>query len=128
MRKLYTTLLLAAFCTVSVIAQNVEFKSANFKDDKEGYKRAEESLKKGDEHLTLGNDAVALVNDPGLNFKQAVRFYLKSQEFNPNSAELNMKIGNCYLYTTDKTKAFPYIKKAYEYWQEYKIKYNTSLV
>ena len=40
------TILLAA----TGMAQNVEFKSANFKDDKDGFKAATEAIKKGDEY------------------------------------------------------------------------------
>jgi hypothetical protein len=34
-------------------AQNVAFKSSNFKDDREGFKKATEAIKKGDDHFWL---------------------------------------------------------------------------
>jgi outer membrane protein OmpA-like peptidoglycan-associated protein len=38
--------------------------------------------------------------------------YEKAQKFNDKSALLNMKIGACYLYSSEKQKAISYIKKA----------------
>ena len=43
-------------------AQNVDFKAANFKDDKEGLKKANEAIKKGDDFFELGNEAIFAVN------------------------------------------------------------------
>lgn len=99
---------------VSIVAQNVEFKSANFKDDKEGLKTAQENLKLGDEALEAGNEAILSVSEPGENFERALYFYLQAQDFNPNNAELNYKIGNAMLYTHDKANALAYLEKAVE--------------
>ena len=79
-----------------MMAQNVEFKAANFKEKKEEFKVAMEQIEKGNEFLDLANEAIALVKLPGDNFKLALQLYLKAQSLNPNNAELNMKIGNCY--------------------------------
>jgi len=93
-------------------AQNVEFKAANFKEDKEGLKKAEDAIKKGDEFLTLGNDAIFMVQNPGLNFQKALIQYNIAQKFNPNNGLLNFKIGVCYANSTDPVKSIPYVKKA----------------
>lgn len=95
-------------------AQNVEFKSSNFKDDKDGLKAATDAIKTGDEFFTLGNDAVFAVQSPGMNFALALREYEKAQKFNPNNAELNYKIGVCHANSSDREKCIPYLKTAYK--------------
>ena len=112
MKLIATTLLSLIFAASACLSQNVEFKAGNFKDDKEGFKAAAENLKKGDAFLELGNEAVALVKSPNNNFHQALSNYYKAHKFNPNNAKLNMKIGNCLLYTTGKAKAMEYLTKA----------------
>jgi outer membrane protein OmpA-like peptidoglycan-associated protein/tetratricopeptide (TPR) repeat protein len=110
--KKYLLSAFVAFFSLLSFAQNVEFKAANFKDDKEGLKKAEEEIKKGDEFLTLGNEAVFLVQSPGFNFQKALKEYLVAQKFNPNNGHLNFKVGVCYAYSTDPTKCIEYFKKA----------------
>ncbi|MFK7784582.1 MAG: hypothetical protein AB8B56_05695, partial [Crocinitomicaceae bacterium] len=95
-------------------AQNVEFKSANFKDDKEGFKKAVEAIKAGDEFFELGNNAIFAVQSPGLNFELAKREYEKAQKFNSKNAELNYKIGVCHANSAYSEKCIPFLKKAFE--------------
>jgi outer membrane protein OmpA-like peptidoglycan-associated protein/tetratricopeptide (TPR) repeat protein len=104
---------IAVIFSFLVQAQNVEFKAANFKDDKEGLKKAEDAIKKGDEFLALGNDAIFQVQDPGLNFKKALKEYMVAQKFNPKNGHLNFKIGVCYAHSTDPFKGIDHIKKAF---------------
>jgi len=113
MTKRSLALALILFCG-GAFAQDVEFKASNFKDDKEGFKAAIEAITAGDPFLDAGNEAIALVNSTKDNFQKALQYYVKAQKFNPNSAELNMKIGNCYLYTNEKYKSIEFIQKAYE--------------
>lgn len=102
------------FLTLTFIstAQNVEFKSANFKEDKEGLKKATDAIDKGDVFFKLGNEAVFNVQSPGLNYQQALKEYMIAQKFNPNNALLNFKIGVCHANSTDPFKSIEYIKKA----------------
>lgn len=95
-------------------AQNVDFKSANFKDDKDGFKKATAAIKTGDEFFTLGNEAVFAVKSPGLNFELAREQYEKAQEFNSNNGELNYKIGVCYANSSYSEKCIPFLKTAYK--------------
>jgi len=110
--KKYLLSAFVAFFSLLSFAQNVEFKAANFKDDKEGLKKAEEAIKKGDEFLTLGNEAIFQVQSPGFNYQKALKEYLIAQKFNPNNGHLNFKVGVCYAYSTDPTKCIEYFKKA----------------
>lgn len=104
---------IAVIFSFLVQAQNVEFKAANFKDDKEGLKKAEDAIKKGDEFLALGNEAIFQVQDPGLNFQKALKEYMLAQKFNPKNGHLNFKIGVCYSHSTDPFKGIDHIKKAF---------------
>ena len=110
MKSIY--ILLTALFISNVYGQDIEFKAGNFKDDKEGFKTALEHLKKGSEFLELGNEATYTVTSPENNYKAALQEFEKAYKFNPNSAELNFKIGNAYLYTNEKYRAFKYLEKA----------------
>jgi len=83
-------------------AQNVEFKAKNFKD-KKGYKEAVANLQKGDG---------IYMQQQIYMFPQALEYYLKAQDFNPNNALLNYKIGNILLNINDKGSSLPYFQKA----------------
>ena len=96
----------------SVNAQNVDFKSANFKDDKDGLKKATEAIKTGDGFYDLGNQAIFDTKEPGLNYHLALKEYEKAQAFNPNNALLNFKIGVCHINSTTPYRGFQFIEKA----------------
>lgn len=98
----------------TIYGQNVEFKSANFKDDKDGFKSAVDAIKAGDDFFTVANEAVFLVQSPGLNYDLALKEYQKAQKFNPNNGELNYKIGVCYINSTYSQKGISYLEKAHE--------------
>jgi outer membrane protein OmpA-like peptidoglycan-associated protein/tetratricopeptide (TPR) repeat protein len=89
------------FISAAVAAQNnVEFTSDNFLNDKKGLKDALNEIRNGDDAYF------------SLYFSEALEYYLMANKFNPNNAELNLKIGNCYLHSTEKKKAIEYIQKA----------------
>ena len=112
--KKYIVILAALFIVNNVSAQNVEFKDANFKDKKEELKAAKEAIKKGDEFLKEGNELILQTKNPAKNFHMAIMHYSKAQKLNPNNADLNFKLGNCYLYTNEKYKAIAHLEKAKE--------------
>ncbi|MFT7155909.1 MAG: outer membrane protein OmpA-like peptidoglycan-associated protein [Parvicella sp.] len=112
MKKNIILLVAIVFCSQFVWAQDVPFKSGNFKEDKEGFKTALVYYEKGQEYLELGNEATYAVLDPGNNYKAAIIEFEKAYKFNDNSAELNFYIGNAYLYTNEKYKADKYLQAA----------------
>lgn len=83
-------------------AQNVEFSKDNFKERKDELKEALKNIEEGDKYF----------NDIQVVWKEAIPFYLKANEFNPNNAMLNYKIGACYLHSGEKGKALGYLEKA----------------
>ena len=112
--RILTYLFVAALALTSsmLYAQDVEFKSSNFKDDKEGFKAAEASMKKGEEFLEMGNEAASMVNDIKDYFDRALFHLEKAYAFNPNSSILNYYMGNASLYTNRKYEAKKYFDKS----------------
>jgi outer membrane protein OmpA-like peptidoglycan-associated protein len=81
----------------------VDFDKKNF-EDKEGLRAAKDALSDGD----------AFFENGPVFYKDAIPFYLKAQQFNPKNAELNFKLGKCYLKSPFKQNALPYLQKALE--------------
>ena len=93
--------------TANVFSQtNVDFSKKNFPDKKKELKAALKELKKGNE-LFDG----ALTPNSG-NFTAALEHYLKANDFNPNNALLNYKIGKCYINSYNKIKAISFLETA----------------
>jgi outer membrane protein OmpA-like peptidoglycan-associated protein len=83
---------------------NVEFKKDNFKDKKDQFKEAVKNLDQGDSYYKQG----------AVGYSLALPLYLKANDFNPNNAMLNYKIGVCYLSSPFKWKALSHFEKAYK--------------
>lgn len=88
--------------TSFVFGQDVAFDKKNFENDKDGFKEAKAQIKEGDKIYEQGP----------LYYKDAIPFYLKANAFNPNSSEMNYKLGVCYFSSVEKYEALPYLKKA----------------
>ncbi|GAB3582652.1 OmpA family protein [Hymenobacter daeguensis] len=95
-------LLLLTSAALPAAAQSVAFTKDNFGDNKEGLREANRELKAGDDDYRA---------DPP-RYAEALPHFLAAQEFNPNNAALNVKIGDCYLNSATKTAALPYLQKA----------------
>jgi outer membrane protein OmpA-like peptidoglycan-associated protein/tetratricopeptide (TPR) repeat protein len=83
-------------------AQNVDFTKNNFPGKEVVLKEALHEIKKGDELFNAG---------PQL-YNLALDHYLKANDVNPQNAELNYKIGVCYLFSSFKPKSIAYLEKA----------------
>ncbi len=101
--KIIICVFLSGFFLLSY-GQNIEFKKSNFPDRKKELKIAIKNIKKGDDVYKMGR---------GL-YENAIDFYLKANSFNPNNAQLNYKIGFCYLNTIQKNKAIFYFETAHK--------------
>jgi outer membrane protein OmpA-like peptidoglycan-associated protein len=89
---------------ISGLAQeNIKFKRSDFPDRKNELRSAKRQIRYGDKAMEKDNDP-----------QKAIDHYQKAQEFNPDNAELNYKIGSAYLQSVAKTKALPYLEKAYK--------------
>ena len=104
MKNLKIVSILFFMLTLSFVnfAQNVEFDKDNFKENKDGLKAAKENLATGNEIFEKGP----------VFYKDAIVHYEKAQNFNPNNADLNYKLGQCYLASMYKLKAQPFLEKA----------------
>lgn len=100
MKKILT--ILSILFAINSFAQNKEFTKENFKDDKDGLKEAKKNLEQGDKLFAEGS----------VFYRQALDFYIPANKFNPNNAQLNYKIGKCYLFSSFKLKALPFLEKA----------------
>lgn len=98
------TFLLAAFLFFvhlnSSAQKNKEFTPANFPDNKKELKEALEQIRTGDEAYFA------------LAYSEALTYYLTANKFNPDNADLNLRIGNCYINSPEKKKAIEHIEKA----------------
>lgn len=97
---------LCFFLLISALtkAQNVEFEKANFPDKKDQLKEAKKTIDAGDEMMNKGE----------YYYSQAIPFYLKANEFNPNNALLNFKLGQCYLKSPERAVAATYFDASYK--------------
>lgn len=85
-------------------AQSVEFSKDRFGNNKDGLKAALKEIKSGDEWY---------LSDPP-RYEQALPHYLEAQKLNSENAELNLKIGDCYLHSGFKPRALSFLQKAYQ--------------
>ena len=93
-------------------SQNVEFKSSNFKGDKEGFKKAEAAIELGDTYFEKANTLLFGVKEYKGNFIYAKKQYDIAQNFNPSNALLNFKIGVCLFNSSNPSSATSYFNKA----------------
>ncbi|WBO83352.1 OmpA family protein [Hymenobacter yonginensis] len=101
---MYKYLLALLLLSSAAQAQSVEFSKDRFGNDKDGLRAALKEIKLGDEWY--------LADPP--RYEQALPHYLEAQKFNAENAELNLKIGDCYLHSGFKPRALAYLQKAYQ--------------
>jgi outer membrane protein OmpA-like peptidoglycan-associated protein/tetratricopeptide (TPR) repeat protein len=94
-------LLLVALITT---AQNVEFDKSNFKEQKSEFKDAVQDIEVGDNFYL----------NPFPQYPQAIPYYERANKFNPNNADLNFKLGICYIHSNQKFKSLSYFEKAFK--------------
>jgi outer membrane protein OmpA-like peptidoglycan-associated protein len=86
----------------TTFGQNVEFKKKNFPGKKSEYKQAKKDLKKADKFFFEDYPV----------YSEALPLYLNVYKLNPKNAELNYKIGVCYVNSVNIPKAIPYLLQA----------------
>lgn len=99
--------ILTLFISTALLSQEeVKIKKREFKstEQKTGFKQAWKSIKEGDKYYEQGYGTFNIARD----------HYLFAHQYNGYNAELNYKIGICYLYGDDKFKAIDYLLRAYE--------------
>lgn len=96
-------LFIALLVFTSVSAQNVEFVKSNFPGKEKEFKEAKSQYKQGNKYFDMGRGM----------YRTALELFLKANSFNPSCADLNYKIGKCYISTIQKTNSIQYLEKAY---------------
>jgi tetratricopeptide (TPR) repeat protein len=101
--KLILALYFMHFSLLSIgQAMNKDFVKKNFKDNTKGFRKAVDSIKKGNSYYDMGAHY----------YRYAIPYYLSAENFNPDNAKLNCKIGKCMIYSSQKNNAAPYLIKA----------------
>lgn len=116
MKRIITTLLILVVISVKA-QQDTPFDKNLFKDRKDAFKEAKKNLEAGDDQFLLFPPGYIAPNSDEARartgtYRAALPYYLKANNFNPNNADLNYKIGRCYLVSNDRLKATPYLEKA----------------
>lgn len=102
--KVSITLIIISLLGFNMYAQlEVNVKRGEFKNKNVGFREAWFHIKEGDKLVKKGKGAYA----------DALKEYLQAVAYNADNAELNYKVGACYLQTDDKRSAVAYLKKAY---------------
>lgn len=100
-RLLFLLFMLPVFMSAQ---QNVDFTKANFPEKKAELKEAVKNIEIGDSYY-LAADYLKYL---------AVDYYVKANNFNPNNALLNFRLGHSYLNSPNKYKALDFLRKAYQ--------------
>lgn len=97
----------------SLLISNVSFSQVNVPVDKKAFMTSEKSgYKDAMNSIYMGDEYFASFSMGG--YTKALEEYLAANRYNSENAELNYKIGVCYLYTGEKRKAITYLEKAYK--------------
>lgn len=102
MRKIVFFILFIGCIVISNGQTNTEFSKANFKSNPTELKEAQKNILAGD------------LNYYKLLYGKALELYIPANKFNPNNADLNAKIGHCYLKSSNRSEALNYLKKGYK--------------
>ena len=114
-------LLLVSFLLISKVtfSQDISFKNSNFKEQKQELRLVKENIAIADELRDEGIENILAMKEKSSLFLKAIFYYKIAQDFNPHSAELNFKIGSCYLFTNQKEKAAGYFIRVMELTTDY---------
>ena len=103
--RLILLIILSFLFPLHTIAQeNVKIKKIEFKTDNTvELGEAWSNIKEGNKHFKAGKGT----------YRDAREHYLLSHKYNPDNAELNYKIGICYLFSDDKFESQSYLEMAF---------------
>ncbi|MBN1181202.1 MAG: OmpA family protein [Bacteroidales bacterium] len=103
-RFIFFAFLISCLSFTALLAQShIRIKKSEFKIKDDGFNTAWKSIKRGDKLFDQGKGTFRMARDN----------YLYAYSYNPNNAELNLKVGISYLYTDNKYEAIKYLQKAY---------------
>ena len=104
LRRIIVTVCLGLTAFHGWTQEDVNIKKGKFKTGIDiGFKEAWQSVKQGDRYYRKGVGTYDLARD----------HYLFAEQYNPDHAALNYKLGVCYLFTDNKYEAIHYLLSAY---------------
>jgi len=101
MKKITFLIIMTLITTIGYSQVDTPF-DKNHITDKKQLKEANKKIKEGDKLFAMGKG----------RYIDALTYYLEANKINPNNADLNYKIGICYLFTTDKQLGLEHLEKA----------------
>ena len=107
MKKIILIFWFSIVLIVSGLSQNVEFTKENFPAQSKQVKEALKDIKQGDK-------IVSQKKSMGMEYRQALDYYLKAQAFNEKNALLNLKLAECYYKINEPALVAKHGLKAYE--------------
>ncbi|MGE0560881.1 MAG: OmpA family protein [Flavobacteriales bacterium] len=119
--KLYIVLVSTFYFLLSTFnsfAQDVPFDKSLFKERKDEFKIAKDQLEEGYKIYEIYPESFMSVNNPDYRarasyYKEALPILFEANKFNPNNAQLNYRIGRCYLSSSVyKEECLPHFLKA----------------
>ncbi len=116
--KKYIYLLIILFTASITKAQDVPFEKSLFKERKDEFKVAKKNLDMGNALFEVFPSTYLSIDDPlhvdrKRSYNEALTLLYKANKFNPNNAELNYRIGRCYLMSAIyKDECIPHFEKA----------------
>ena len=116
--KRYIYVFTLLFFASSIQAQNIPFDKKIFKERKDEFKIAKGNLDEGNDIFdiyppTYIDNHEKVYVERMVAYREAINFLFKANKFNPNNAELNYKLGRCYLMSSVyKEECIPHFKKA----------------
>jgi len=116
--KIYIYLFTLIFAVSLVQAQDIPFDKKIFKERKDEFKIAKKNLDAGNELFDIFPTSYIDINAADFTtrkvyYREALPLLFKANKFNPNNAELNYKIGRCYLMSSVyKDECIPHFLKA----------------
>ncbi|NQX97801.1 MAG: PD40 domain-containing protein [Flavobacteriales bacterium] len=116
--KKYIYLFTLIFFASLTQAQDIPFDKKLFKERKDDFKAAKKNLDAGNDLFEIFPSTYIDINereflDRKMSYREALPLLFKANKFNPNNAELNYKIGRCYLMNAVyKDECIPHFLKA----------------
>ncbi len=116
--KKYIYLFSILFCATIVNAQDVPFDKKIFKEQKDAFKAAKEQLDIGYDLYEAIPETYFDINTGEYKtrqvyYREALTPLFNANKFNPNNAQLNYRIGRCYIMNAVyKEEAVPHLEKA----------------
>lgn len=122
MKSKYNKIVALAFSlfllTLNCLAQDVPFDKSLFKERKDEFKIARDQLEEGYKIYEIYPESFMSVNHLDYRarasyYKEALPILFEANKFNPNNAQLNYRIGRCYLSSSVyKEECLPHFLKA----------------